>query len=215
MKMGMFSILLGLFCQASQAIMWDSSYESGAKKASQAKKPIMIDFYTDWCGWCKKLDLEVYADAKIQSISDDFICIKVNCERDQGTANQFKISGFPTVMFLSPQAQTVRRVDGFIDKDTMKTYMLEVAKKYPSQTKPGNMPNSNIYAANHEGVAYTRAEQFYKLALKMEQLDRSPQAIKYYEHVMELAPGTDLFIKAQGRIERIKKMMQMVKNAAA
>src|ERR1043166_2402006 len=35
------------------------SYKQALRKAGEAGKPLMIDFYTDWCGWCKKLDTQL------------------------------------------------------------------------------------------------------------------------------------------------------------
>ena len=45
------------------------------------KKKIMIDLYTDWCGWCKVMDRTTFSDKKIiEKINSDFYPIKINAE---------------------------------------------------------------------------------------------------------------------------------------
>jgi thiol:disulfide interchange protein len=41
----------------------------------------MIDVYTDWCGWCKKLDSETFADARVGAATRGLVSIRVNAEK--------------------------------------------------------------------------------------------------------------------------------------
>lgn len=49
------------------------------------KRPILIDLYTDWCGWCKVMDKKTYADKKVSSyIAEKFYPVKLNAESKEG-----------------------------------------------------------------------------------------------------------------------------------
>ncbi|MEL6592072.1 MAG: DUF255 domain-containing protein, partial [Bacteroidota bacterium] len=57
------------------------SIEEAAEKASQDGKKILIDMYTDWCGWCKRMDATTYADpAVVKYINDNYHAVKFDAE---------------------------------------------------------------------------------------------------------------------------------------
>ena len=59
-------------------------FEEGYKKAIKEDKILLVDAYTEWCGWCKVMDRETYTDATvIAALKKDFICVKFNPEIDK------------------------------------------------------------------------------------------------------------------------------------
>jgi thiol:disulfide interchange protein len=67
--------------QSGGAINW-IGYTEGMKKAKETNKPVMVDFYTTWCKYCKMLDETTYKDpAIVEILNKDFITIKINAER--------------------------------------------------------------------------------------------------------------------------------------
>src|SRR5690606_17010397 len=63
------------------SIQWKTFEEVEALMKTKPKK-VLIDVYTDWCGWCKKLDKEVYENPMaIQYINEHFYAIKFNAEQ--------------------------------------------------------------------------------------------------------------------------------------
>ena len=76
-------IVLSFSTAFASPLKW-YSFQEGLEKAQQENKLILIDFYTDWCGWCKKMDKETYSDAKIISLVESgFVPVKVNPEEDK------------------------------------------------------------------------------------------------------------------------------------
>lgn len=68
---------------AQQSINWKTFEEVEALMKTNPKK-VLIDVYTDWCGWCKKLDKEVYENPMaIQYINENFYAIKFNAEQKE------------------------------------------------------------------------------------------------------------------------------------
>ena len=112
-------------------IAWAPSYEAAVKKAKAVKKPLMIDLYTDWCGWCKKLDSDVYNKDEVIELSKEFVCLKLNPEKDKKNGKKFQVEGFPTIFFLDSAGKEINKIVGFRPADKFAAEMkkaLEAAK---------------------------------------------------------------------------------------
>ncbi|MEP7127753.1 MAG: DUF255 domain-containing protein [Chitinophagales bacterium] len=120
-------------------IKWMSITEAEKLNAQHPRK-ILIDIYTDWCGWCKKLDATTYKDPRIvQYLNDNFYAVKLNAEsketisyqnqeftfdparRINGVAANFLSSsgGYPTTTFLDEKLQVISIVPGYMQADMM------------------------------------------------------------------------------------------------
>jgi len=89
-------------------------------RARSENRFVMVDVYTDWCGWCKKLDAETFGDLRVAEALKDTISIRVNAEKGgEAVAEKYGVRGFPTVLFLSGSGDVVRKVEGYVDADEM------------------------------------------------------------------------------------------------
>ena len=68
----------------AQEINWLTIEEAEAANKTEPRK-ILIDVYTDWCGWCKKMDATTFKDEEMVSyLNQNFYCVKLDGE-DKGT----------------------------------------------------------------------------------------------------------------------------------
>lgn len=82
--------------------------------AKAAGKPVMIDFYADWCIPCHELDKSTFTNPKVQEALSSFEILKVdmtNAEtpESQALAERFEVVGVPTVLFLDPSGNEAKR----------------------------------------------------------------------------------------------------------
>jgi len=102
-------------------------YSQGLAKAKQEDRYILIDFYTDWCGYCKKMDRETYSQEEVKKIlAENFVTIKVNAESEnnilvEGTATterelalKYKVNSYPTIWFLDSNSNKIAPLPGFV-----------------------------------------------------------------------------------------------------
>jgi thiol:disulfide interchange protein DsbD len=71
------------------------------------EKPVLLDFYADWCVSCKELDSFVFTDNSVRQALQDFAVIKVdvtdNSELDQALMQKYNIVGPPGLVFFDKQ----------------------------------------------------------------------------------------------------------------
>lgn len=106
-------IALALHSDPAWAISWKEDLNTALKEAKERRLPVMIDFYTKWCRWCKELDRNTYTDRRVDDLSSNFVCVKVDAEKDAAAAARYDVRGYPTVIFLNPNGSYNSRVVGY------------------------------------------------------------------------------------------------------
>lgn len=99
-------------------IRWERSFSAALKKAKAERKPVMIDFWAEWCGWCHELDKTTYADKAVVRGAQDMIAVKVDTEGSRAEAKiaaDHRVETLPTIAFVSPHGRPLVRVTGFQD----------------------------------------------------------------------------------------------------
>ncbi|HEC88488.1 MAG TPA: thioredoxin, partial [Thermoplasmata archaeon] len=76
------------------SIEW-KNYEEGMDSAYSNEKPVIIDFYADWCEPCKKMDEQLYTNEDIIKKAENFIMIKVNADENRELAINYGIQYLP------------------------------------------------------------------------------------------------------------------------
>ena len=98
------------------SIRWEHRFDEAVKKARAANKPIMIDFWADWCSWCHRLDQTTYVDPVVVKLSEDFIAVKVDTEagkKNQEIALRYNVATLPTIAFITPGGRQILSLKGF------------------------------------------------------------------------------------------------------
>jgi thiol-disulfide isomerase/thioredoxin len=91
------------------------SFADALAKAKAAGKPLFVDFTTDWCGWCRKLEKEVFSQASVGKLMQALVCVQIDAEKRDGpsAAKRYGVSGFPTLVVIDGSGEEIDRIVGY------------------------------------------------------------------------------------------------------
>lgn len=154
------------------------------KKAKNENKYIFLDCYATWCGPCKQMDKEVYTNDTVGTFfNKKFVSVKIQMDETEkdtkeiqnwrkdadALAKQYRIQGYPTYIFLSPEGRILHKETGF--KRTV-----DFIATAETATAPGKVYN-DPYAEYDRLVAdyktgrkdYNRMPYIVKTAIQLEE----------------------------------------------
>lgn len=92
------------------------SYEDGMKESATSGKLVVIDFHADWCKYCVKMDKETFTNkAVIKEMTDNFVCISVDTDKEKKLQAEYDAKSLPTFWFLESDGQRINYLPGFAD----------------------------------------------------------------------------------------------------
>ena len=96
------------------AILTDGTFE----QTINGDKPVLVDFWAEWCGPCRRLAPTV--DELADEYNGKVVVAKMNVDENPSTPGRFSIRGIPTLL-LFKSGQLVEQVVGLADKSTLKS----------------------------------------------------------------------------------------------
>jgi len=98
-------------------------------RIAAADRPVMLDFYADWCVSCKEMERFTFSDPAVQARMGRMLLLKAdvtaNSADDQALLKRFSLFGPPGIIFFRPGGEeiTTRRVVGFMSADEFGTQL--------------------------------------------------------------------------------------------
>lgn len=106
--------------RAADDASWRTDYAKALETARTEKKMVLLDFTgSNWCGWCKKLDKEVFSTTEFKDYAQkNLVLVKLDFPRglpqpetekaqNEKLAKQYNIEGFPTIIVLNSEGKQV------------------------------------------------------------------------------------------------------------
>jgi thiol:disulfide interchange protein len=111
-------------------------YAEGFQVAQSEGKPMLVFFTAGWCHFCRQMAADTFTNEQVVEWSDRFVCIQVDAETEPDICRQFRVKGYPTVQFLSPQGVPLNRVVGKRAADPLISQMQAALGATASRSTP-------------------------------------------------------------------------------
>jgi len=130
---------MGVVLIVAAAILWfapfDGHHGSGVQwqpysperlaTATTAGKPVMLDFYADWCSPCRALEKKVFAALEVSKLSERFANLRVDLTKrhpeQEALLKRYRIRGVPTVLFINGKGEEEKslRIEEYVNRVAM------------------------------------------------------------------------------------------------
>ena len=137
--------MIGFSAHAQKAdkINW-LTFEEAAAMTEKDPKMIIVDVYTDWCGWCKKMDKGTFTDPTVvEYINNTFYPVKMNAEdsnrkftfkgqeyTEQTMARAMRVSSYPNFIIMDAAMENITQMPGYREAEPFLQTLQAVLKQF-------------------------------------------------------------------------------------
>ena len=183
---------------AAGGVPWIYDWEQAVRLAKQHKKLIVLDLYTDWCTWCRVMEVNTYGDPSVvRELGPRYIWLKLNAETEEDgrkAQRRFRVMGYPATLLIEPEEGLYEKTSGYLNAEQFREEISRHQRSLQSVTELRDRVRREPESADLKlelAVQYMQrrhypgAEKLYRELIEaksMNQLDES-----YYSLAVTLA----------------------------
>jgi thiol-disulfide isomerase/thioredoxin len=137
----------------AQAVNWRHDVSAARREAQATGRPLFLDFGTQACMYCQKLDAITFrVPAVARMLNDYFIPVHIDADRERELTSALGIHAYPTLVLTDSQGKIINKQEGFCEAGAMMAF-LEPGKQlasaaprpqYRAQAKEDRIPARNL-----------------------------------------------------------------------
>ncbi len=100
----------------AQEVEWRTDYNKARQEASDKGRPLILDFGTENCFYCRKLDATTFREPAIVTLlNKSFVPLRIDANREAGLAEALRVERFPTLVIAAPDGKILAVQEGYVD----------------------------------------------------------------------------------------------------
>jgi TolA-binding protein len=110
------SAICNLQSAIAQEVEWRTDYNKARQEALDKGRPLLLDFGTENCFFCKKLDATTFRDGGVVGLlNKKFIPLKIDANRNAALSDALHVDRFPTLVLAAPDGKILATQEGYIE----------------------------------------------------------------------------------------------------
>lgn len=101
---------------SASKISWEEEWDAAFERARSQDRPVMANFYADWCVWCKTLETITFRDQKVAALLAEHV-VPLNLDIDRGgrdIAREHRVEAPPTIILFDAEGTELGRIPGYL-----------------------------------------------------------------------------------------------------
>lgn len=109
-------------------------YRKAREEARATGRPLVLDFSTEQCVWCRKLEATTFRDPAVNTLlARSFVALRVDALRQPNLTRALKIDHYPTLVFAAPDGTILGRQVGYVDAGRFRAQLERALASVPGQ----------------------------------------------------------------------------------
>lgn len=171
---------------SSGQITWLRNMDAALQQAGKADKLVLVNFYANWCGFCRRMDQTTFTDKTVIQKMNAFVPVKINTDREKKIAEEYAVNGLPTTVILDSKGRIILGSVGYMRSNNF-IEMMDLAVKTITDLR------QDLRELESDPNNWNRALEFAQKNLEPQ---RFQDALPWLERIIEHAPKDQIDIHA-------------------
>jgi thioredoxin-related protein len=153
-------IVLPVGTTSAQEVNWRHDYNAARRESTETGRPLLFDFGTEACVWCRKLDATTFRDPRVaRLLNERFIPVKIDANKEARLTAALAIESYPTLIIATSEGKVVGRHPGYADVNEMLTFLSKAPAPPAAPVATRQMPPPPPVSVESEAERLRRAKE--------------------------------------------------------
>lgn len=168
----------------AEEITWRTDYNRARQEATEQGRPIVIDFTTDNCHWCRQLESRTFVDKEVsETLNAKCIPLRIDASKNPALAQALNIQTYPTLVYAASDGKILGYHEGFLEAPKMREHLTKLVNA----------------VADPEWMV-----RDFRDALQAESVADHPRAVSLLRHILEDDKDRPIQKKARKLLEEVE-----------